>query len=145
MKRFSIIALLFASAFLFMSYSPAPTHRSFGGDIYYVNASSHDLFFVIDEPAGGFYSELLCLEKKDIVLRRHGCMVSLKEVNSFDRNSIKPNNNFSKISIYEMDGGALLKEIFPNDSFFVLKSGSIENNDAIYEVLINDSFLSGAP
>jgi len=145
MKRFIIIALLFISAFLFTSYSPAPTHRRFGGDIYYVNASSHDLFFVIDEPAGGFYLSQLCLEKRDIVLRQHGCSVPIKEANNFDRNSIDPNNNFSKISIYEMDGGSLLREIFPHDSFFVLKSGSIENNDAVYEVLIDDSFLSGAP
>ena len=129
-----------------MSYSPAPTHTSFGGEIYFINASSHDLYWefdIIDKTLGGFNNDRLCLEKKDTVVRQHKYTVPIKEADKFDKNSANPNNYLNKIRLYDMNTGVLLIELLPEKIIFIPKEGSIENCDAVYEMSINDSLLSG--
>ena len=146
MKRFLIIALLFISAFLFLSYSPAQTHTWFGGQIYFINASSYDLYWefdIIDKSKGGFGNDRLCLEEKDTVMRQHRYSVRISDADKFDKNSTDPNNYLNKIRIYDMKTGSLLIELSPEKIIFNHKEGSIEKCDAVYEMLIDNSLLSG--
>jgi len=129
-----------------MSYSPAQTHTSFGGDIYFINASSHDLYWefdIIDKSKGGFNNDRLCLEEKDTVVRQHKYSVRIAEADKFDKNSADPNNYLNKIRIYNMKTGALLIELLPEKIIFSLKKGSIGKCDAVYEMIVDNSFLSG--
>ena len=146
MKRLFIIFLLLICAFAFLSFSPAPTHTYFGGNIFFINASSCGLYWefdIIDKSKGGFKNDRLCIEKNDTVMRQHLYSVLIAEAGKFNRSSADPNNYFNKITIYDMETGALLIELLPEDMIFILKSGSIEKNDAVYEVFADDSFLSG--
>jgi len=125
--------------------SPVYPYTHFGGNIYFINTSSHGLYFdidIIDKPEGGFNNNRLCLEKEDIVLRQHIFIVHNSQVNYFNRNIADPNNHFKKITIYDTDSGSLIKEILPGSILFVLKTGSIENNTAVFTAVIDDSFLS---
>jgi len=154
MKRLIIFSILFTSAF-FASfsepansprYSPSHPYTSFGGRIFFINASSYGLYWeidLIDEPKGGFHYDRLCLEKKDIVMRSHYFSVHNNDVKNFDINTADPNNHFKKIMIYNMDNGSLLLEILPGFTIFTLKTGSIENDNAVFEALINDDLFSG--
>ena len=126
--------------------SPVYPYSHFGGNIYFSNTSSYDLYIefdIINVSKGGFYGSQLCLEKEDIVVRQHDFKVHDTQVINFDITSANPNNYLNKIIIYNLSTGALLTEIMPEDNIFILKSGNTENNNAVYDFIVTDSLLSG--
>ena len=125
--------------------SPAPTHNVYGGDIFFKNTSTYNQYWeidIIDNPKGGFYFDRICLEKNDIVRRRHYFHVLFADDDKFDRSSADPNNYFEQIRIYDMDTGELLKEFNSGDEIFILDEGSIERG-AIWKIDIASLLLEG--
>jgi len=147
MKHFFKYIIIPLSIFLFTATSPIPEYRPFGGMIFQKNLSSYNLyaeFEIIDNPKGGFYhNNRLCFEKNDVIVLHHSFWVRIAEENNFDRNTADPNNYFKKIQIYDADTGTLLQEFFAGDILFTMASGSIEYNNAVFNLVFTDLLLSG--
>jgi hypothetical protein len=146
MKKIYFFIILFIFVFAVMANSPAPTHNAYGGKIYFKNTSSHDQYWeidLIDNPQGGFNFDRICIEKNDVIRYNHTFHVPFADDAKFDKTSVDPNKHFKEIRIYDMDTGTLLKEFHAGDKVFEKNSGTIENENCVWEVDITDARLKG--
>jgi len=134
MKRHDFfLGLLLILGVIFMSTSPYVP--SYGGKIQVTNNSSYNLFFVLKTNEDT--EKMLCTEKNETVIINHSFE------GAYRKELANPANYYTSISLYDFDSGILLKKLNVNSGIFVLKSGSIDSNNALFEFTINDDLLEG--
>jgi hypothetical protein len=101
----------------------------YGGKIYVINNSSYNVF--INFFADDFMVNMLCVEKQEELDIQHYFG---------EGDKANPNNYYSRIVLYEIETGVLLKDIAINHTF-VLDSGSINNGSAVFKLVIDDKLL----
>lgn len=110
MNRFFILALLFIGVLPLSFAVPEYPYTSFGGEIFFINASSHDLFWeidIIDGSAGGFYYNRLCLEKGKISAAEYFEMLRPPEIvvkNNKEGGKTTHHNYYFDITDYFLNG-----------------------------------------
>jgi hypothetical protein len=147
MKKIYFFIILFIYVFSVTAFSPAPTHNTYGGRIYFRNTSSHDQYWeidLIDNPQGGFNFDRICLERNDVIRHNHTFQVLIADDDKFDKTSVDPNKHFKEIRIYDMDTGTLLKEFHAGDEIFKITEGNLNSGEnCVWNVDITDALLTG--
>jgi len=147
MKKIYFFIILFIFVFSVTATTPLPTHKTYGGRIYFKNTSSHDQYWeieLIDDPQGGFNFDRICIERNDVIRHNHTYWVLIADDSKFDKTSVDPNKHFKEIRIYDMDDGTLLKEFHAGDKVFNLTEGTLGSGEScVWEVDITDARLKG--
>jgi hypothetical protein len=147
MKHLSVFVILFFIAFG-LKADAASTGNLYGGEIFFRNASSCNIYLefdVADNPfATGEFSRQFCLEKRDAIINWLRFFVPFADDQNFDKESAYPKNHIKSIRIYNMDTGALLAELNPSDKeIFILIERKYEPD--LYTLTIEDSlFIRGS-
>jgi hypothetical protein len=145
MKRISACAIILFFCVLVLSYSPAPTGNTYGGELFFRNASSYNLYLecdVADNPFAIPFATQFSVEKKDAILQYYQFFVPFADAAQFDEDSALPRNHFKNIRIYDLDTGTLLREINPSEEeIFGLIERKYES--PVYTLIIADSLLAG--
>jgi len=129
MKKHNFLLIFFLLfAFIFTSNSPAVTF--YGGKLQIKNVSSHNIYIVFQTVDDR--EKMLCVEKGEqvqIVHIVHG---------DYQKELANPANFYTSISLYDFDTGLLLDTLTVNVGTFELKSGSVNSNNALFELTIGD-------
>jgi len=144
MKRLFGCVILFFITFGLKAGEPAPTGNWYGGEIFFRNASSYNIYLefdVADNPfATGGFSRQFCLEKRDAIINRLWFFVPFADDEKFDKESAYPKNHIKSIRMYNMDTGALLAELNPSDKeIFILVKRQYESD--LFTLTIEDSLF----
>ncbi|MDR3341785.1 MAG: hypothetical protein LBT14_03165 [Treponema sp.] len=141
MKGLVFFVMICLTAFSVTAYSPVVEGYHYGGQILYRNASSHNLYMVLefsDDPNSVVYDKNLCLEKNDKIVKKF-------QIHTDNEPAVMPgdpNDVCRKICFYDMDSGLLLKELTVEGNF-IKTGGSLENLDVVFELVITDILFNG--
>jgi hypothetical protein len=108
-------------------FTQATSPAVYGGMICVINNSSSNVF--INFFVGDVMVNMLCVEKQEELYIQH-------YFGKGDQSN--PNNYYTRIVLYEMETGVLLKDIAVNNTF-ILDSGCINNGSALFKLLIDDN------
>jgi hypothetical protein len=106
---------------------------SYGGKILINNTSSYNLYIILQTTADT--ERMLCIEKNEQIQISH----------TFSGNKIwaNPANYYTGILFYDLDSGVFLNRLTVNAGLFEEKTGSINSNNALFELTVNDVILGG--
>ena len=129
-----LITLFLTGCFVY----PGPP--SYGGKISIKNVSAYNLY-VVFEPINKEYRKEIkfLIENNDHIIIYHTFNGWEKEETIHISN---PTNYYSNVLFYNLDNGSFLNNIMINNSVFNIISGSIEQNDAVFQFFINDDLLN---
>jgi hypothetical protein len=115
---------------------------SYGGKIIFENISSFNLYFVFETiNEHELYKEVIFLiEKNEKVILNHTFYGWEMEETIFISN---PVNYYTNILLYDLDNGNILNRLDINNDLFAIKEGSIELNNAIFQIIIDDNLING--
>jgi hypothetical protein len=136
MKRLGFLLAFLPVIFILLFTSESRASRDqmvtyYGGRIQVNNTSSYNVYIIFQTVDNT--KRRLCAEKDEEVQITHTLY--------YDKNLANPANYYTNISFYDFDSGGLLKTSAVNAGTFQLKSGSINANNAVFELAINDVFL----
>ena len=117
-----------------------PASPSYGGKISIENKSAYNLFVVFETIDKKYGKEVKFLvEKNDNIIIFHTFYGWEKEETMYISN---PLNYFTNILFYDLDNGSLLNSIVVNNSIFNILGGSIEQNDAVFQFIIDENLFN---
>ena len=131
-KFLSIFFLLVFFCF-FTNYEPYVP--SYGGKILINNTSSYNLYIILQTAADS--EKMLCIEKNEQIQITHTFS------GDYRRNWANPANYYTGILFYDFDSGIFLNRLTVNAGLFEEKTGSIDSNNALFELTVNDVILGG--
>jgi hypothetical protein len=132
-KHRFLLVLLSVLGIMFISLSPAVP--SYGGEILVKNVSGHNIYMILQTVSDT--ETMLCVEKGERVRIPHRF--------SGNMNWANPVNYYTNISLYDFDSGLLLNNLPVNAGHFIITQGSINSNNALFELTVDDGLLGGTP
>jgi hypothetical protein len=132
MSKGKMTAISFA-LFTVLFLSTSPYVPFYGGKIWFINDSSHNLLL---EFSGG-YSIYDNIESKVYIEKQERLPINHVFL---DPEAANPNDFFNQLKIYDVDTGSLLKEL-QIAGMFTLDGGSTDSCDAEFSFQINDSLF----
>jgi hypothetical protein len=137
-KHYFLMMVTVLFALLFTSTSPYVP--SFGGKINIKNDSAHNLYIIFKAVSDAENTErMFCIEKGEQIPIIH------RFSGEYQKNLANPSNYYTAIALYDFDSGLLLNTLTVNSGTFVLKTGSVNANNALFEFTINDDSWGGTP
>ncbi|MDR3276924.1 MAG: hypothetical protein LBT11_06930 [Treponema sp.] len=133
MSKRKITAISFA-LFTVLFLSTSPIVHFYGGKIWFINNSSHNLLL---EFSGG-YSIYNNIESKVYIEKQERLPINHIFL---DPEAANPNVFFTQLKIYDVDTGDLLNELHSTEILFTLEDGSTALCDAEFSFQINDSLF----
>ena len=131
MKKNKLLILLLLMVFSCILTSYSPYVPSYGGKIQIKNTSAQNLYIVFQSVSNT--ERMLCIEKAEQLT------IPYSFQGDYQKHLANPANYYTEISFYDLDSGVLLKKLTVSSELFVLKSGSINSNNAVFEFSINDT------
>ena len=119
---------------IFTNYSPYVP--SYGGKIRIKNNTSYNLYIIFQTVSDT--EKMLCIEKNEQIQIIHTFS------GGYLKNLANPAHYYTEILFHDLDSGILLKKLTVNADLFEQINGSIDSNNALFELSINDAVLGVA-
>lgn len=138
-----LLILLIYFLFFFRTVCKYPI-KDYGGEIIWENNSSYNLFINLKTIRGEYYDG-----SRDIVfiIDKNEKITLLHTFYGYeDEDRVKeadPVIFYTGIQFYNSENGNLINEFDINKEFFEKTEGSIELNNAVFQVVINDKLIKG--
>jgi hypothetical protein len=114
-----------------------PIPPKFGGRILFENSSSYNLFIALEtiEKHEKLKEVIFLMEKDEKIILYHTFYG--------EREYANPAVYYTNILFYDLNNGNLLNKLNIKYDLFEIKEGYIDQNNAIFEIIIDDNFIKG--
>ena len=136
MRKHRFLSFFFLLIFICIFTNYSPYEPSYGGKIRIKNSSSHNLYIIFQTISDT--EKMLCIEKDEQIQITHTFS------GGYRKNLANPVHYYTGILFHDLDSGILLKKLTVDAGLFEQINGSIDSNNALFELSINDAVLGVA-